>query len=686
MEHLLALKVMRLSRPSLAAHAQPYFADSNALSAHAQASPLSLERASPLPGGPPSTLRDLALSPVLLLPEAFGSISLGETFTSSLCVNNESALEIIGSHLLVEIQTASNKVLLGEIGGIESRLQPGEMLQLVVSHEIKELGQHVLACTVSYHVPPALRNSTVPPEDPANPTLRTIRKFYKFMVSNPLSVRTKVHVPRSPTALLSPVERHKVFLEVHVQNLTAKPLHFERIQFECADGWKLDSPPAGTDKLSLLHPQDLRQYMYILLPTPEATPSFPITYPAGTIIALGRLDMSWRSSFGEPGRLLTSMLSRKIPLPPAPPTASAIPPHLQRQTTTTPRPNSPAPYIKNRASAPVPNRPQSPAPGRPMSPSVGSFSGVGVGVVGPPQVPTGREVEVDLVVREIPGSVYLDRPFKVKCALGVMAVLPVPPPAPTPTPATDAQLVDISSDPPPPPPDPPKPKRARLIRLAIQHTHNTPPQPVVPPVPMAPEVSSPRALLSALSSPGGAATPRAGAGPSISTINATAQGQTQVPIIDLGSILQGEPPTSEKSFPSPYSSTAPSESPAFLGSSLHILPPILLSTPAVYPEIGSYAAIARAKQAQGPIKGEAWVEFELGFVCLGGRRDGGAGRMKRVGGVRVLVVEDREVDVEGGVEGDGEGSGGGVKGGSVVREWDVIGEVWVERGVEGGLA
>jgi hypothetical protein len=120
---------------------------------------------------------------VLLLPEAFGTISLGETFTSSLCVNNESALEIIGGHLLVEIQTASNKIVLGEIGGIDSRLQPNQILQLVVNHEIKELGQHVLACTVSYHVPPALRNSSVPPEDPANPTLRTIRKFYKFIVS-----------------------------------------------------------------------------------------------------------------------------------------------------------------------------------------------------------------------------------------------------------------------------------------------------------------------------------------------------------------------------------------------------------------------------------------------------------------------------------------------------------------------
>ncbi|QRW04315.1 hypothetical protein RhiLY_03314 [Ceratobasidium sp. AG-Ba] len=660
MEHLLALKVMRLSRPSLASHPQPYFADSNALTAHAQASPLSLEQSSHC-----RAVR-LRRSEILLCRE---------TFTSCLCVNNESALEIIGTHLLVEIQTASTKIPLGQAGGIDNHLQPGEMLQLVVNHEIKELGQHVLACTVSYHVPPALRNSAIPPEDPANPTLRTIRKFYKFMVSNPLTVRTKVHVPRSPTALLNPRERHKVFLEVHVQNLTTKPLHFERIKFECAEGWQLENNPTAQstssdrrksitsdskneesgvhDSLALLHPQDLRQYMYILLPTPEATPSFPIPYPPGTIIALGRLDMSWRSSFGEPGRLLTSMLSRKIPLPPAPQAASAIPPHLQQQAQR--RPGSPAPYNKNRASVPVPGRPQSPALAshRPMSPSLsGSFSSTATGPIVAPVGGVGvagrekeKDIEVDLVVHQIPGTVYLDQPFKVKCAVGVQASLP-----PTPLPSSPF----ATSDPATAEPallETPKPPR-RLIRLAIQHTHPTPPAPAAPPAPMAPEVSSPRALLSALSSPGGGATPRIG------------------PQLDLGAVLQGEPIASATipGFPTPYSSTAPTGSPAFLGASLHILPPIILSEPATYPEIGPLASIA--KNRPGPARGEGWSEFDLKFVPLGA----GGGGMKRIGGLRVLVIEDREL------RGDDQGAGEeDAKGGSVVKEWDVIGEVWAER-------
>ena len=165
----------------MAAHPLPFFSDSTALAAHARASPLSLE-SGPLEGTP-STLRDLAQSQILTLPESFGSISLGETFTSALCVNNESSHTVLGTHLLVEIQTASNKTTLGQVGGIDSRLESGQMFTLVVSHEMKELGQHVLVCTVGYHVPPALRSS-IPPEDPINPSLRTIRKFYKFIVSS----------------------------------------------------------------------------------------------------------------------------------------------------------------------------------------------------------------------------------------------------------------------------------------------------------------------------------------------------------------------------------------------------------------------------------------------------------------------------------------------------------------------
>ena len=136
-------------------------------------------------------------------------------------------------------------------------------------------------------------------------------------MTNPLSVKTKVHLPRSPSALLSRSEREKVFLEVHIQNLTQDALWFQRIGFECADGWNVeDINTAAADSQdglflgdnALMQPQDMRQYIYILAPT--VLSDLPFIHAPGSVISLGRLDIAWRSSFGEPGRLLTSVRPR----------------------------------------------------------------------------------------------------------------------------------------------------------------------------------------------------------------------------------------------------------------------------------------------------------------------------------------------------------------------------------------
>lgn len=95
--------------------------------------------------------------------------------------------------------------------------------------------------------------------------------------------------------------------------MTQEPMWFERMHFECVDGWEVTdgnvSYEDGTNlfsaSIAIMQPQDVRQYVYIL--TPTSVPSFPVIHPPGTIIPLGRLDLSWRSSFGEPGRLLTSV-------------------------------------------------------------------------------------------------------------------------------------------------------------------------------------------------------------------------------------------------------------------------------------------------------------------------------------------------------------------------------------------
>jgi hypothetical protein len=150
---------------------------------HSTASVVSLQGKSPLPGHP-KTLRDLTHATELLtLPSSFGAIQLGETFSSCLCVNNEANVDIESVTLKVDMQTASTKVQLTEFGGPEHILAAGDTLENVIHHEIKELGQHVLACTVTYRLPPHARHAPGPSEDVSDPTLQTFRKFYKFAVS-----------------------------------------------------------------------------------------------------------------------------------------------------------------------------------------------------------------------------------------------------------------------------------------------------------------------------------------------------------------------------------------------------------------------------------------------------------------------------------------------------------------------
>ncbi|THH04821.1 hypothetical protein EW145_g5244 [Phellinidium pouzarii] len=460
-QHPLSLKVMRVSRPSLAPQWQPFFSSSPSFSQHATQNALSLQGAEPLQGHP-KTLRDLTHSgQMLTLPAAFGAIQLGETFACVLSVNNEAGIPVDAVHAKIEMQTISSKATLVEVeapvGGAAKTLAAGDSLETVVSHEIKELGQHVLACTVTYRTPPGMRPATSGGGNADDPFVQTFRKFYKFNVTNPLSVKTKVHVPRSPTALLSRTERDKIFLEVHIQNLTQGPLWFEKIRLEAVDGWDVvdindftNGPEANSNKksnMALMYAQDMRQYIYIMTPkVSSSNSSVPVPPAPGTIIPLGRLDILWRSAMGEPDRLLTSVLSRRIPLPAPSPSAiapvSALPPYLQKSVLPG-SPRSRSPSIQQHQQ-----QQQRVSPGAAALP-IPSLLG---------QPPPRADIEVDLVLLESPldAAVKMEKPFSLRFSLAASAVLL----------HNSAILLGQTSS-----------RKARILSLAVQHTVPAPPAP-----------------------------------------------------------------------------------------------------------------------------------------------------------------------------------------------------------------
>jgi hypothetical protein len=81
-DHLLALKVMRLTRPSLGAASNIITAENKDLP-QKTLNQLLLNDSASVDG-----LETMAAGQFLMLPQSFGNIYLGETFSSYICVHN----------------------------------------------------------------------------------------------------------------------------------------------------------------------------------------------------------------------------------------------------------------------------------------------------------------------------------------------------------------------------------------------------------------------------------------------------------------------------------------------------------------------------------------------------------------------------------------------------------------------
>ncbi|KAJ2775952.1 hypothetical protein IWQ57_000109 [Coemansia nantahalensis] len=303
--HPLTLKVMRLSRPALA-EARPLPVDS---SASVLATPLreagqgrptqsgEVRGDGQLLGG----LRPLDAFPLaetLVLPRSFGTMYLGEVFGAQLCVCNESALVVRDVAVRVVMQTATQQLALVAAGGTGQQLGAGQPLGLQATHEIKELGTHVLGCSIEYLSAQGER--------------RTLQRSFRFQASNPLVVKTKVHH-----------QARDVLLEVQVHNATHGPMALERLRLEPASPFAAEDlsvlsggSPLWGSAAGFMQPGDVRQYLYRLrLPPASADAGAPADEEraARYAAALGRLDIVWRGAFGSVGRLQTSQLMRRAP-------------------------------------------------------------------------------------------------------------------------------------------------------------------------------------------------------------------------------------------------------------------------------------------------------------------------------------------------------------------------------------
>ncbi|KAL7847022.1 hypothetical protein SRHO_G00220020 [Serrasalmus rhombeus] len=294
-EHLLALKVMRLTKPTLFTNMPVTCEDRD------------------LPGDlfgrlmreDPSTIKGaetLMLGEMLTLPQNFGNIFLGETFSSYISVHNDSNQVVKDILVKADLQTSSQRLNLSASNSAVAELKPECCIDDVIHHEVKEIGTHILVCAVSY---------TTQSGDKLY-----FRKFFKFQVLKPLDVKTKFYNAESDLSSVT----DEVFLEAQIQNITTSPMFMEKVSLEPSMMYNVtelntvasakESSESTFGKMLYLQPMDTRQYLYCLKPKPE------FAEKAGVIkgvTVIGKLDIVWKTNLGERGRLQTSQLQRMAP-------------------------------------------------------------------------------------------------------------------------------------------------------------------------------------------------------------------------------------------------------------------------------------------------------------------------------------------------------------------------------------
>ncbi|GLT75091.1 hypothetical protein SLA2020_468410 [Shorea laevis] len=311
--HSLAFRVMRLCKPSFQVE-PPLQLDPTDLLVGEDIydDPLAASHLSPLISSHVSNLVDssdlnyrsrfllnhpsdsIGLSGLLVLPQSFGAIYLGETFCSYVSINNSSSFEVRDIIIKAEIQTERQRILLLDTSKspVES-IRAGGRYDFIVEHDVKELGAHTLVCTALYNDGDGER--------------KYLPQVFKFIVSNPLSVRTKVRVVKENT-----------YLEACIENHTKSNLYMDQVDFEPSQQWRIstvlkaDNHPADHDptreifKPPILIRSDggIYNFLYQLRFSSQDSGQLQVE---GTNI-MGKLQITWRTNLGEPGRLQTQQI------------------------------------------------------------------------------------------------------------------------------------------------------------------------------------------------------------------------------------------------------------------------------------------------------------------------------------------------------------------------------------------
>jgi hypothetical protein len=299
----------------------------------------------------PTNPTPFTLSPILNLPPSFGSAYVGETFSCTLCANHDipdsngagpppkSIRDVrIEAEMKTPSSTTATKLALYPADGPSTAagtnnttgvdLSPNTSLQRILSFDLKEEGNHVLAVTVSYYEASELSGRT-----------RTFRKLYQFICKASLIVRTKPGVLPPSGGDNNKDQRRRWVLEAQLENCSEEGILLEKVGLELEDGlgyedcnWNWDwaaAAAAGDDgggggdvtgrgeggdeerrgrrpKKPVLQPGETEQVCFVIEEEEKGT----ATEVEGRVV-FGILQIGWRSEMGNRGFLSTGKLGTR---------------------------------------------------------------------------------------------------------------------------------------------------------------------------------------------------------------------------------------------------------------------------------------------------------------------------------------------------------------------------------------
>jgi hypothetical protein len=246
------------------------------------------------------------LNTALCLPDSL-AVYVGETFTAYLGVLNVSTnFPIRRLTVAAQLQTPSTRWQLPSqldggnmAGGVE--VAPGLGVDSIVSHAIEEPGQHILRVEVGYMT--------------TDGGSKTFRKFYRFQVSNPLSVKELTVRAGDSSAFVS------ISVEYNHNNENddaSDALVISSADFTPADGFSAELVGGGSatkvkggerktavelfDGCGRLQAGSCFRYLFRVETSSEEAKLRGIA--AGDL--LGKAVFTWRKAMGETGRIASS--------------------------------------------------------------------------------------------------------------------------------------------------------------------------------------------------------------------------------------------------------------------------------------------------------------------------------------------------------------------------------------------